>query len=105
MEAVECLENNIEDITLRSWVMDMIDRGPGYDLGKFAKHSIINPVNNFFQTCIPIYPITSVKEFISGFAASVGELTNFFKDITLILILWHFAKKILVINLLFCFII
>ena len=88
--AANLLKENIQDITLHSWIIDHIERGMGYDLKKIVR----NWCKCFEVDCCQFFG--TFKRFSIAMICSMLDYLDLFKDLTLVLILLHISKEILV---------
>ena len=88
--AATLLKDNIHDITLYSWIFDGIERGIGYDLKK-SLHIWCKCL--IFDCC---QCFGTFMKFLNAIISSIMDFVDLFKDLSLVLILWHLSTRILV---------
>ena len=93
-ESADLVKNNIEDITLYSWVMDRIERGFGYDLKKFIHNWCVDPTKVLFGKYY--HDICTFKTFLLALISSIMDFFDLYKDLTLVIVFSYFSSQILV---------
>ena len=97
--AAACLNENVSNNVLKAWIFQhqREERGIGYFLEKKIQMNIFGPLWRKLKMHDKIFKTLMVtKALLHGLCLSILCFLDSFKDISLVLIIWHFSDKILV---------